>query len=73
MRILYIALIIFIISTKPAHAYLDPGTGSHMLQLMVGGLLGGLFIIKTYWQQIKSSLFKSKSKNINHESDKEQP
>ncbi len=33
-------------------AYLDPGTGSYLLQLLVAGLLGGLFLLKTYWGRI---------------------
>jgi hypothetical protein len=33
-------------------AYLDPGSGSFILQLLIAALLGGLFIIKAYWQKI---------------------
>ena len=32
----------------PAHAYLDPGTGSILLQLLLGGVAGFLVIIKLY-------------------------
>ncbi len=35
---------------RPAHAYLDPGTGSILLQLLLGGVAGGLVIMKLYWQ-----------------------
>ncbi len=38
----------------PAHAYLDPGTGSMMLQVLLGGIAGGLVIGRLYWQKIKS-------------------
>ena len=34
-----------------AHAYLDPGTGSYILQLLIGGLLGGLFAIGLFWKK----------------------
>jgi len=37
-----------------AAAYLDPGSGSYLLQLLIAGLLGALFVIKTYWRTIKS-------------------
>lgn len=37
----------------PAHAYLDPGTGSIMLQLLLGGVAGSLVIFKLYWQKFK--------------------
>ena len=38
----------------PAFAYLDPGTGSMMLQLLLGGIAGALVIIKLYWHRLKS-------------------
>lgn len=37
-----------------AHAYLDPGTGSYLFQLLIAGLVGLLFAIKVYWGKIKS-------------------
>ncbi|MBX7143170.1 MAG: hypothetical protein K1X79_01845 [Oligoflexia bacterium] len=33
-----------------AHAYLDPGTGSVILQVVAAGVLGALFTIKSYWR-----------------------
>jgi len=38
------------LSTLPA--YIDAGTGSLLLQLLIGGLLGSLFIIKTFWRRL---------------------
>ena len=34
------------------HAYLDPGSGSFILQLLLAALVGSLFIIKSYWKKI---------------------
>jgi hypothetical protein len=34
-------------------AYLDPGTGSLVLQAIVGGLLGIGVLVKAYWSKIK--------------------
>lgn len=39
--------------SKPL-AYLDPGTGSYIIQLLIAGLMGGLFLLKTYWGKIKT-------------------
>ncbi len=39
----------------PAHAYLDPGTGSMMLQLLLGGIAGALMVLRLYWYRIKNS------------------
>ena len=35
-----------------ADAYVDPGTGSYVLQIVIAGLVAGLFAIKTFWLQI---------------------
>lgn len=40
--------------TAPAYAYLDPGTGSMLLQLLLGSAAGALVIGKLYWTRIKS-------------------
>jgi len=34
-------------------AYLDPGSGSFILQLLIGGLVGLILILKTFWGRIK--------------------
>jgi hypothetical protein len=38
---------------KTSLAYLDPGSGSFILQLLLAALVGGLFILKTYWKRIR--------------------
>ena len=48
------------------HAYLDAGTGSIILQAVIGVLVGALFAIKIFWGRIKSffgSLFSRSKKN----------
>ena len=37
---------------KPA-AYLDPGSGSYLLQLLIAGALGALFALRHYWSRVK--------------------
>lgn len=44
-------------------AYLDPGTGSIIIQIIVAGLFGVLFVIKLFWSKIKNLLKKLFSKN----------
>ncbi|MGI9285418.1 MAG: hypothetical protein ACR2P1_08510 [Pseudomonadales bacterium] len=36
-----------------AYAYLDPGTGSFVLQMLVAGLLGAMLYIKMAWANVK--------------------
>ena len=49
-------LILLISLTRPAHGYIDPGSGSFFIQMLLGVLLGGAFMIKTFWGRIKESL-----------------
>ena len=35
-----------------AHAYLDPGAGSLVLQLILGGLAGLAVLLKLYWHRL---------------------
>ena len=37
-------------------AYLDPGTGSIILQAVIGAILGSFLVIKMYWYKISGSL-----------------
>lgn len=43
---------ILVASSGPAFAYIDPGTGSMILQGIIGGVAGGLFIMRTYWAKV---------------------
>lgn len=37
-------------------AYLDPGTGSFILQVLVGGAFGSMLVLKHFWRQVKHVL-----------------
>ncbi len=46
-------------------AYIDPGSGSMVIQIIIASLLGGIVAIKMFWQNIISfikSLFKKTEK-----------
>ena len=40
-----------------AYAYIDPGTGSMLLQGLIATIAAGLVVIKLYWQKVKAFLF----------------
>ncbi len=40
--------------TAPAQAYIDPGSGSMFLQLLLAAIAGGLWTLKIYWRRLKS-------------------
>lgn len=39
-------------------AYIDPGTGSVIIQLIAGGVVGTLFVVKLYWRRFKTLISK---------------
>jgi len=41
-----------LLAPSPASAYLDPGTGSAVLQMVVAGVMGALFVLKMYWRKL---------------------
>jgi hypothetical protein len=48
------ALAVVLLSTGDAHAYLDPGLGSMLLQGLVAGVAAGSVVLSRYWQRIKA-------------------
>ena len=70
--IAWAAICIALMSESPAQAYLDPGTGSLLLQLLLGGVAGLLTILKLYWKQIKSFFAKGDENETQAESTKEE-
>ena len=52
------SLLVFV--PAPAGAYLDPGTGSYITQVLVASFLGALYALKLSWSRIKL-FFTSKS------------
>ena len=49
---LVVLLFMFVLETE-ADAYLDPGTGSYVLQMLLAAVLGGLAFIKPIWRKVK--------------------
>ncbi len=37
-----------------AHAYLDPGTGSILVQSLLAGIAGAVAVLSVYWQRVKA-------------------
>lgn len=57
-------LLIFTGTTiSDAYAYIDPGSGSIILQGIIGALVGVGITIKVYWAKIKMSLENKFSKS----------
>ena len=42
--------------------YIDPGTGSLIIQILIGSFFGGLFLLKAYWGKVSAFLSRMSSK-----------
>ncbi len=66
-RLIAVSLLLVWVSiffAPPAYAYLDPGSGSYVCQLLLAGLLGAGFIVKAYWAKIQGWQSKFFSRDI---------
>ncbi|HLB41660.1 MAG TPA: hypothetical protein VJN02_02205 [Gammaproteobacteria bacterium] len=55
-KIVYFLFLFFIINIPSANAYIDPGTGSMLLQGLIAGTVAGLALFSTYCKKIKNFL-----------------
>ena len=46
---------------SPVYAYLDPGTGSMLIQGLIAGIATMLSVLSIYWQKVKSFFVKEDS------------
>ena len=56
--ILVITLILGQFSVSNAFAYIDPGSGSMIVQMLIGTLVGAGIAVKLYWLKIKMKFMK---------------
>ncbi len=50
--ILVVLFSVYLIFPQTVYAYLDPGTGSYVLQIIIASLVGAMFAIKIFWHKI---------------------
>lgn len=62
MRVPTVSLLIFLALHSPAFAYLDPGTGSMILQAIIGGAAVGAATISVYWKKL-TSIFSGRARS----------
>ena len=49
---------------KDCYAYLDPGVGSLVLQSAIAAFTAGLYIIKSYWTNLKAFFSKKSNPDV---------
>ena len=42
------------LTLQDAHAYIDAGTSALIIQFLIAGAVGGLFLIKVFWTKVKA-------------------
>jgi hypothetical protein len=61
--------ILFMLMFTDAVAYLDPGTGSMLLQVILGGVAAVGVAIKLYWHKLRVAFGMGKKEDPEDESD----
>jgi O-antigen/teichoic acid export membrane protein len=49
--------------SRQIYAYIDPGTGSFVLQAIVAAVVGSLFTVKLYWGRIRDYIVRRFSRS----------
>jgi hypothetical protein len=62
---------LIVVSPPPAQAYLDPGTGSYFMQVLIAGGLSIGLIYKTLWSHIKNFINSIKNKSTDQDDKKD--
>ncbi|OYT25760.1 MAG: hypothetical protein B6U97_04930 [Candidatus Altiarchaeales archaeon ex4484_96] len=60
-----IGITIILLLASNTKAYIDPGTGSMIFQMLIASLVGLIFMLKLYWKNLKNRIKKQLNKNPN--------
>lgn len=57
-RFAFVACVVLALfwTTESAHAYIDPGSGSIFLQMLLGGVAGVAVLAKVYWNSFRARI-----------------
>ena len=50
------------VQMKSAHAYIDLGTGSYLLQMLLATVLASIFMLKVFWHRLTSRIARTIAK-----------
>jgi hypothetical protein len=72
IRFSFSVFLLLIMSTGPASAYLDPGTGSMILQGLIAGLMVVATTLGVYWQRFLEIIYQVTGKDFRKPSSSEE-
>ena len=47
-----LALLVVLLFSQNSHAYIDPGSGSIIIQVLIASFVGIAYTVKVFWRQI---------------------
>ena len=50
--VLLVVAFLIVVTTREAHAYIDLGSGSFFIQVLLGTFFASLFTIKVFWRRL---------------------
>lgn len=53
LRIIAFTVALYFVSTKSAYAYIDPATGTLIVQLLIAAVATGIATVKLWWYKVK--------------------
>jgi len=53
---IWLFILFFFLFPSPVLAYLDPGTGSYFIQILIASLLGAFYLTKAFWFKLLKNL-----------------
>lgn len=62
IKLIFLITTILILATSPAYAYIDPGTGSSIIQGLLAVVVAIPFVLKASWKKIKVFFNKNQKK-----------
>jgi hypothetical protein len=60
VKIISLGGMLLLISTEDAYAYLDPGSFSYVIQVIIAVAVGAIYALKVYWGKIRAFFSKNK-------------
>lgn len=68
-----VMLTVLALSVEPVYAYIDPGTGSMIIQAIAAAVLTAGAMAGVFWRSIKNFFMSLGSWRTHHENEKDQP
>jgi hypothetical protein len=64
-------IVMCLMPLRQAHAYVDPGSGSYILQLLVAAFFGALFAVRVFWVRIRGLWNRVATASFRHRQDRD--